>query len=344
MIELGKETVVDYLIERGLLKTGETAVVEELGGGVSNVVLKITTSKDRFVLKQALPQLRVKDEWFSTVERIFLEKACLEVLARILPRGSVPEVLFCDPENYLFLMTSAPEGSVVWKDQLLRGQVDLGIAAQVGDLLAIIHNKTAGDPAVREQFPDHRNFIELRVDPYHWTVAKRHPDVGRAVEEEVGRMLETKLCLVHGDYSPKNILVSGRDLLLLDCEVAHYGDPVFDIAFCLNHLLLKAIKNHRLKEAHFQAAFTFWEAYFQAIRLSSQAALMRSTLRELGILMLARIDGKSPVEYIKDEPTKDLVRAISKTIIQGRYEGLQEIVELIAERLQTERFMLKGSS
>ncbi len=333
MKELDRGTVIPYLIERGLVEPGEPIGVEELPGGVSNVVLKIMTPRDCFVLKQALPKLRVEDDWFSTVERIFLEKACLETLARILPKGGVPEVLFVDPENYLFLMTCAPEGSEVWKDQLMRGQVDLSIAHRVGELLATIHNRTAEDQEVRARFWDHQNFIELRVDPYHRTVAQRHPDVKAAIEDEVGRMLQTKRCLVHGDFSPKNILVKDHHLLLLDCEVAHYGDPVFDVAFCLNHLLLKAMKHHPKKEAYFQAAFAFFRAYFEALRLPGKAELMRNSLLELGILMLARMDGKSPVEYIKDEPTKDRIRGISKAIIRSRFRCLEEVVELIAEEL-----------
>ena len=58
---------------------------------------------------------------------------------------------------------------------------------------------------------------------------------------EAERLVTCRSVLVHGDFSPKNLLVSGDRLVIIDCEVAWYGDPAFDLAFLLNHLCLKAL-------------------------------------------------------------------------------------------------------
>lgn len=334
MIQLSKDNLKDYLISKALIQNQENVSVEELGGGVSNVVLKVKNRKTSFVVKQALPKLRVKDEWYSDVDRVFTETNCIRLLTQILYAGMTPKVLFEDRENFLFIMTAAPEDAVPWKKKLLEGYVDRRIGVKAGSVLAEIHKKTFHYDPVSKDFASDRAFIQLRVEPYHWTIARRHPDIRLAVDSEVLRMLETKIVLTHGDYSPKNILVKDNDILLLDFEVAHYGDPAFDLAFCLNHIFLKSIKNYGMRERYFDLALAFWNAYISSAESQQEEMLMKNTVKEIGCLMLARIDGKSPVEYINDEKTKNMVRSTSKSIILGSQSSLDDVIESIDEGLK----------
>ncbi len=323
-----------YLRSRGLLPPGVQPEVQVLGWGVSNILLKVTWGQGCLVVKQSLPKLRVEDDWFADRSRIYRETECMQLLGRLLERGRVPQVLYQDRENYLFVMTCAPAHGALWKEQLLRGEVDISIAARVGSLLGRIHQQTHDDPAVRDQFIDHEPFVQLRIDPYHWTTARRHPDVAQEVQAEAQRMLEVKTALVHGDYSPKNVIVADGDVMLLDFEVVHYGNPVFDLAFCLNHLFLKSVFNRHIRKSYFQAVSSFWRGYTQAATFADPQELEVATVRQLGCLMLARIDGKSPVEYIKDAPTKELVRGTAKVLIRGACRTLHEVAQLMDTRLQ----------
>jgi aminoglycoside phosphotransferase (APT) family kinase protein len=183
-------------------------------------------------------------------------------------------------------------------------------------------------------------FVQLRIDPYHWATAKAHPDLAEIINVEAQRMLDIKIALVHGDYSPKNVIVTGKDIFLLDFEVVHYGNPVFDLAFLLNHLLLKAILNEHIKQDYFEAVASFWKGYTLEI---APVSLESDTVKQLGCLMLARIYGKSPAEYIVKAETKAIVRSIARSILLDDLSTLMEVVDLVDSVLSRSRCFQRES-
>ena len=231
-MELSEKNAAQYLESRGILAQRVT----ELGGGISNVVLLVETAEQSFILKQSLSQLRVKDQWLADRSRIFREMESLIDAASILPEGSVPDVLWADKANYLFAMTAV--SGLCWKNELMAGRVDSAIATRAGGLLGGLMSKTWAVDALRTKYGDLTAFEQLRIDPYYRTIAARHSDVRAQVLSVVEEMGLRRFCLVHGDFSPKNILVSGERVALIDFEVVHFGDPSFDAAFCLSLLLL----------------------------------------------------------------------------------------------------------
>lgn len=285
------------------------------------------------MLKQSLPKLRVKDDWPFDRSRIFVERDCMATLGELLPPGSVPEVRFLDEENFVLGMSCAPADGLLWKEALLNGHIDLTVPERAGLLLAEIHNRAASDPQIQTRFGRQAGFIQGRVDPYHRTAAKAQPELAPLIEAEVVRMLQTRLTLVHGDYSPKNIFVYPDHLFILDFEVAHYGDPAFDPAFCLNHLILKVIKFPERYERYLAAARTFWEAYAERLASDLDPQIEATTIRELGCLLLARIDGKSKVEYITDEPTRNVARGLAREILVGSDTSLGALFAFIGDRI-----------
>lgn len=332
-IEITPENAREYLIDRGVISLHATTIVEPLGWGISNVVLKVVSDSEGFVFKQSLPKLRVKDDWPFDRDRIFIERDCMQLLDEILPAGSVPSVRFSDDENYVFGMSLAPPGGVLWKEALLAGQVDLEVARRVGWLLAEIHTLTATSTRARERFAGVTNFIQGRVDPYHLTAARANPDLADLAQAEVDRMLQVRVTLVHGDYSPKNIFAYLDHVLLLDFEVAHIGDPAFDTAFLLNHLVLKAIHRPELGNAYLAAAKCFWSEYIGRVDLATPYDVEAATVRELGCLLLARIDGKSRIEYITDEETRDFARGLARAILVGSANRVEPLIDEIGSRI-----------
>ena len=311
-------SVPEYLAERGLNPT--SLHVQALSGGVSNAVFLVQHGNNRFVLKQALPQLLVEEEWFSDIRRIFTESLALRTLAPRLPPGSVPEVLFEDPQNYLFAMTAAEEGSESWKTRLFEGEADERIAERVAAMLGTLVRESWGCEQMARDFEDMYVFEELRLDPYYGRLAALYPELSPQITKLIESCRTRRVSLVHGDWSPKNILVKGGQAMAIDFEVMHFGDPSFDAAFLLNHLLLKTF--YGLAGAP-QLARTFWSALIR--QLPEASWFERATIEHLGALLLARIDGKSPAEYIPDTALKDRIRTFARDLILDPPDSVADV-------------------
>jgi aminoglycoside phosphotransferase (APT) family kinase protein len=214
-------------------------------------------------------------------------------------------------------MRSAPTGTETWKDHLLRGEVSLPVATAVGRMLGRIHAASAPRADLARGFADTSFFDELRIDPYLRYVAARSPDLAVAIDDVAAKLLGTGACLVHGDFSPKNVLVADADgVLLVDHEVAHWGHPAFDVAFVTNHLCLKAVRFRHVGHAdeYLTAAGTLLDAYASASG-GADVGTGQFAARTIGALLLARIDGKSPVEYLTDDADRRLVRGLGRQIL-----------------------------
>ena len=273
-----------------------------LSGGVSGDVV---LTDEGHVRKQFLPKLKVAQEWLSDPRRVFREIDSLRAWGRIAGPETVPQVLSIEPASFAYTMTYAEGPS--WKDLLLAGEVRRSVAHELGRRLALVHRRPDAEAARTLAGPGF--FVELRVEPYYHAVARRHPDLSIRADF-------TSETLVHGDYSPKNILVHKDGLWVLDHEVAHWGDPAFDLAFMLNHLLIKAFI--RGDARYGDAARAFLDAYGPA------PALEARTLYHVAVMMLARVDGKSPLAYL-GEDERSRLRALARRRIQepvstlGRY-------------------------
>jgi tRNA A-37 threonylcarbamoyl transferase component Bud32 len=324
----------EYLLQKNLLSDLKNIFITPLGGGVSCESIMIRSLEKNFVIKQALPKLRVKEDWFSDVGRIVNEKDCLAFYNKIVPEH-VPKLLFYDEENYLFGMEAAPESSKMWKDMLLAGTIDFAVTRKVVLALADVHNAAAKDQAILQRFASQKIFIELRIEPYLRTTAMRHPALKNIFNNEISRLIENKQTLVHGDYSPKNILVDGPQIYILDFEVAHIGDPSFDLAFLTNHFILKAIKNKQWASSYLNLAAYTTETYLSRIDFADVKTLELNAIKTLALLFLARIDGKSSVEYITENTDKDLVRKISYGILQNNIETYQELTSYFLAEIGT---------
>jgi len=331
MLHFSEDRTADHLRNSGRIQFGEPVEVRELAGGVSNVVLLVSLPSrgERFVIKQARGRLRVKEEWLCPVERIWREvevlRVCVELLeVRNAERGlwspievCVPQVLWEDRENYLYAMSAAPEGHRTWKEMLLAGEIQasVDIASSCGSLLAALHGGSWQNPSLVARLGDRTYFDQLRLDPYYRQVARVHPDLSVSIERLLESVAEHRCCLVHGDYSPKNILVWPGHLMLIDFEVGHYGDPAFDLGFFLTHLVLKSIWSGPRRPEYLRVATTFWESYragLAAVVPAGELGTLESRLvLNLAGCMLARVDGKSPVDYLM-APQQEQVRRIAR--------------------------------
>jgi len=313
----------------------ESLTVRTLSGGISNrTVLVQRPDGEAWVLKQGLPKLRVAVDWFSDPARIEREAAGMRWLAELAPPQTIPRLIFEDRGHHLLAMEAVPEPHENWKSVLLAGWVEAQHVRQVAQLLGIVHRRAcqrrgelAGEFARREFFES------LRLEPYYaFTAARVAAATGflQALIDATRRIGET---LVHGDFSPKNILLCGPRVVLLDHEVIHWGDPAFDVGFFLTHLLSKA---HRLAErrpAFAAAARQFWQEYAQTLGpVDWQAGLEPRAVRHTLGCLLARVAGRSPLEYL-DESQRALQSAAAVSLMQNPPSAVYDLIDSFLARL-----------
>lgn len=314
-------TAVPYLRSRGVIGDGP-AEVSELGGGVSNIVLAVTSPRTSVVLKQALPRLRVAEEWLAKRERALAEARGL-ALALALAPASVPRVLDVDPARCAISIELAPPGMRTWKSDLLGGDVRPLVAQELGRLLGIWHS----DAQAAAAFDEWESFTQLRIDPYYCEVARRHPSLAAAVLAHSDAMATRRTSFVHGDFSPKNVLVGEAGLWVIDFEVVHRGDPVFDVAFLTSHLVLKGIVRPAARDRMNACIEAFHAAYATATP-ALDPLRPAYLLGHVGCLLLARVDGKSPAEYL-DQRERARVRELACSLIETPPNDVAELIGLV---------------
>jgi len=296
-----------------------------LSGGVSCNAWRVDAGGRAICVKRALAKLNVADDWRAPVGRALFENRWFETARAIVP-GSAPKPLALDAERGFLAMEFLPEADhPLWKNQLLAGEVSVVTAGAVGERLRRIHAGAAGRADIAERFASDEVFFALRLEPYLLAAARRRPRVAPALRALAERTAATRLTLVHGDVSPKNILVGPQGPVFLDAETAWWGDPAFDLAFCLNHLLLKTLVVPTARDALASSFTALAEGYFARADWEPRDGLESRAASLLPGLLLARIDGKSPVEYLTGDDQKDFVRSVAEPLLLGPPATLAEV-------------------
>jgi aminoglycoside phosphotransferase (APT) family kinase protein len=304
------EQLLAYLRDSGRIARDETPEIRVLAGGVSNrTVLVKRAGGEAWVIKQALAKLRVKVDWFSDVARIHREALGLKYLAQLAPPGTITPLIFEDHEHHLLAMAAVPEPHENWKTMLMAGRVEKEHVEQFAALLGMIHRRSRERRDELAVVFDERSFFEsLRLEPYYGYPAAELPDAAVFLQQLIKSTRRERHTIVHGDYSPKNVLVHDGRLVLLDHEVIHFGDPAFDLGFALTHLLSKAHHLRQWRSRFAEAANVFWRAY-QAESGCDIRLELRAVRHTLGCL-LARVAGRSPLEYLNDDERLVQTRAV----------------------------------
>jgi 5-methylthioribose kinase len=332
MHELTPDNAAAYLRDRFGIRA---AAVTALAGGVSNLVLRVETADGCFVLKQSRHQLRTRDAWFSDLDRIYREQEVMEALAGALPESTVPRVLFADRDNFVFAMSHAPPARV-WKEMLLAGEIDAEMGRRAGLVLGRMHETSARERERFAAFAERTAFVQLRVDPFYRRVQERRPEVAAAVQPLIDAMLTRREALCHGDYTPKNMLVHADGFTLVDYETAHFGDPAMDLGLFLAHVFLKTVRRPEQRGRFFALIETFLANYAAEVRYAPAAEWSPRAAAHLGACLLARIDGTSPVDYLPEEPKRELVRRLGRGILNDGMTDFGDVIVWCDKELNAE--------
>jgi aminoglycoside phosphotransferase (APT) family kinase protein len=325
--------ILGILRRMGLLAEQAEAHGERLTGGVSSDIWRIDLPDGPICVKRALARLRVTADWRAPVERNRYEARWMQRANAAVP-GAAPRLLGADDaDGALAMEYLSPDRYALWKTQLRDGDAEPGFAAKMAESLACIHAATAAEPAIAGEFPTDRIFYDIRLEPYLLATAGVHPDLAAPLQELVAVTQANKHALVHGDVSPKNILRGPDGPVFLDAECAWWGDPAFDLAFCLNHLLLKCLWTPSAT-AGFLACFdALAAAYLTRIAWEPPRVLERRAARLLPGLFLARVDGKSPVEYITTENDRNRVRRTARALLSDPVDQLADVRQAWSKEL-----------
>jgi aminoglycoside phosphotransferase (APT) family kinase protein len=319
------DRAIELLTELGLISDDEDATSESLTGGVSSDIVRVHSDRADYCVKFALPQLKVKDVWTAPLDRNASEYAWLTYVAGVAPHN-VPKLLGRSERLGGFAMVYLdPAAHPNWKTEMLAGRVKPGFAAEVGHVLGMIHAHAAGDEGGRRRFDRHGNFFALRLDPYLLTAGQRNSDLAGALGALVDELAGARISLVHGDVSPKNILMGPQGPIILDAECAVEGDPAFDVAFCLNHLVIKTLAGVASRNGLAAEATGFWDAYRSRVDWEDAETLEARVVRVVAGLMLARVDGKSPVEYLGERDRKRL-RGVARMLIDSPPSRIADVL------------------
>ncbi len=315
------------LTRSGIASADAGVTLVPLTGGVSCDVWRVDVNgAPACVVKRALAQLKVEADWFAPVERTESEVRWLRRAHAIVPH-LCPAVLADDPDEHMFAMTFLPpDQHPVWKAELFAGHVDPAVAAAVGRDLALVHAATAHDATVAAEFDTGPLFAALRIDPFLLYVADRRPEVAERLRALADDLATRRTALVHGDVSPKNILVGPNGPVLLDAECAVYGDPAFDIAFCVTHLLLKQIYVADHADALRTSAMALADTYLAGVAWEASEALSLRASDLTAALLLARIEGKSPAPYLIDEGQRQRIRSAALRLLSAPSIALPELI------------------
>ncbi len=319
---LDESSVVPYLTERGLV-TGN-ATVEVLTGGVSCVVLAVQNDQVDLVVKQALPELKTKAKWVADQRRAIVEADAMRVYHSITPEN-VPELIDIDPANFTLTMSRLPHSCTNWKQDMLEGRIHPQMGEKLGRVLAKWHNIASESEDIKEKFMEDSLFEQLRVSPFYRAVRDKNPNLQEVISELINEITTVKATLVHGDFSPKNIMAtSDHSPIVLDFEVAHTGNPVFDLAFVSAHLLCKVIRAESPVEQVdlIATANKFLAAYRQTSRLSVADTLPH----HVALIALARVEGVSPVNYL-DQSAQDRLVALTKSALLDSGMSFEKLFE-----------------
>ncbi|MEE8046010.1 MAG: aminoglycoside phosphotransferase family protein [Dehalococcoidia bacterium] len=320
MIELTAKNVFEYLVDNGhLFPAGadRNAEVTVLEGGISNLTVLVKTSRQSLVVKQSLGKLNVKGEWLADRARILREAAAIGAYSKVLSNGEIPGLLFVDEDNFIIGIEEVERPATVWQVAIDSGIVMPDHARIAGQTLARMHSAVPNQVDL-ELLNDLSHLNELRINPYFVHAAIANPMWADKLETATESLLSHQTDLVHGDFAPKNLFIRNTDpqITVLDFEVAHMGNPAFDLAFFISHLVIDAHYAPSLRSDFLSAARTFWGGYQSQKRIPTTARLEQDTALLLPCLLLARVDGLSRVEYLS-ESDRDSVRATAYGLLEA---------------------------
>lgn len=335
---LTEEQLGDLLRTLGLLDD-DRPVFEPAGDGNINWVRRARSQTGRtVVIKHARPALERFPEYQTSTRRIVFEHLYYEIARRYDEDRVCPPIYYFDEAHRLLVLKDLGSAERL-DDALLRG-ADLDPALTIlTRFLGLVHAATRDDDRLVERFRnddiqrlhgDHIFKLPYQENdfPLPPEVADRARELRRsgALEETAARAyhryLEPHGALVHGDVQPGNVLLRSSGPTLLDAEIAHVGDPAFDVGTLLAHLWLARLVAPPRSPATDQAS-ALWDAYTTASRTA--VVPFADVARYAGLEMMRRTIGAARVKAVESAEASLRAIDIAERLVQEPPKTPQEI-------------------
>jgi len=216
---------VEALRRVGLLDRGAPApAFRGAERGVSSDIWRVDLPSGPVCVKRARSRLKVAGVWEAPVERSDAEAAYLREVAPVL-LDHVPRVLAHDPTSHVLVLSWLdPATHPVWKDQLLAGRVDPRWWRCWGACWGRCTPPARPIPRSPRASTTRRSSPPCASSPTWGPPPAPIPDLAARLDERRAALERNRRVLVHGDVSPKNVLVGPGGPVLLDAECATFGD------------------------------------------------------------------------------------------------------------------------
>jgi 5-methylthioribose kinase len=230
--------------------------------------------------------------------RVDTEAKALAFIDRIVP-GVVPKVIRIDRTNSVLILSDIKLGGQLLADELAAGRVHPEAGPQFGSTIGEIQKATfglslgqiLGDASIVES-SNKNSYLGARTE----APLRLYPEQTQQLLEDSAKAAR---CFVMGDLSPKNIFVEEQSVRFLDLERTSTGDPAYDPAYVITHLLIDA--NRSLHSSSLEFINGFMQAYLEAVSssLNSQELdeLQNRIIRFVGFSILHRTQGIYFVSY-----------------------------------------------
>lgn len=289
------------------------AVFNRITGGVSSNTYAASLPGRGVVIKQARAQLDVAQEWTANPNRVLAEAEGLSWFHELTP-DHVPSPIAVVEHLHGLVLPMAPQPSPDLRTVIVEnpGDFDPRWPSLLGEILSVWH---AADyrPALGSALDDTSRLLDLRIDPFYLDMAHRWPEHAGAIEALAEELLSVRTAVVHGDFTPKNVLcLPGGDLWVVDTEVCHIGNPVIDTASMLAQLVIKAL-HYRTDSPTAHALTRARGAFLGALAPLSTPSSLNA---HIGVFLAVRVAGRSRVPYL-DEPTRQIVATVAHALLDG---------------------------
>ncbi len=309
-----------------LLSNKQKYISKKITDGVSSDIWHVKTSTNEYCIKRALAKLTVKEDWFAPVDRSKFEVKYFHYCKKIEP-NSFPKILGYDEKNFILAMEWFDNKKfIVWKKRLLEKSISLKDGKRIGKLLGIIHKFFYKKKKYKKIFLNDNTFYDIRIEPYLVFTSKFYPEFSEYYKTTIDLLKKNKSTVIHGDFSPKNILLGKNYPVILDAETACWGNPAFDLAFLNNHIILKSILNKEIFQNYLKLGKNILETYMANFPIVNNKKFIKNFIILQALLILARVDGKSPVEYFKNKH-KNLARNFAKNLLLNNSKNLNNFYQ-----------------
>ena len=308
-------------IDFGLLSSNQKYISKKITDGVSSDIWYVKTSNKQYCIKRALAKLTVKEDWYAPIDRNNYEVKYF-THCRVIQPYSFPKILGHDSKNFILAMEWFDNKKfIVWKKKLLEKSVSLKDGKRIGKLLSLVHKSFYKKKQYEKIFLNDKTFYDIRIEPYLRFTSKFYPEFYESYKKTINFLTKNKSTVIHGDFSPKNILLGKNFPVILDAETACWGNPAFDIAFFNNHIILKSIFNRKVFKSYLNLSNHFLKTYLANFSVVNNSNFISKFITLQALLILARVDGKSPVEYFKKQH-KAIARSLAKNLLLNKSKNL----------------------